>query len=237
MSDSLLDLLYLTSITEEAAAAIEQRTGGQAANPAWFEERSNRLCSSTFGRICKATKATNFSKLATELASPAHFTSASTEHGREHEAGALYEYEKETNSSVLSCGLFVSTSHPYLAASPDGIVSDSLLVEVKCPYGARHRPISPLTVPYLFETDDGVLLLDTRHEYFYQIQGQLFATNRKSCHLVIYTLGDIKIVVVDRDDIFIDHMVMRLEAFFQSFFVQAIKDKFMFHGYRNYDFN
>jgi len=236
LSDSLLDALHITAITEKNVTEIERRTRGQAANEAWHAERSNRLCSSTFGRICKATSATNVSRLARDLSNPTQFSSASTRHGQQHETAAVTLYEQLTGSTVETCGLFVSVSHPFLAASPDGIVSDSLLVEVKCPYTARHKPISPATVPYLFLTDKDELMLDSRHEYFYQIQGQLFATNRKVCHLIVFTIVDMKLVVVERDDIFIDHMVMRLSSFFTGHFLPALKDKLMYHSFRDYDF-
>ena len=34
---------------------------------------------------------------------------------------------------VEPCGLFVDTSKPFLAASPDGVVGQDAVVEVKCP--------------------------------------------------------------------------------------------------------
>lgn len=49
--------------------------------------------------------------------------------------------------SVQDCGLFIDALRPWLAASPDGIVTDSrtgqwlLCLEVKCPYKHRHRSV------------------------------------------------------------------------------------------------
>lgn len=43
--------------------------------------------------------------------------------------------------TVRGCGLFIDAQRPWLAASPDGIVTDGVngewLLEVKCPY--KHR--------------------------------------------------------------------------------------------------
>ncbi|KAH9383496.1 hypothetical protein HPB48_025011 [Haemaphysalis longicornis] len=38
---------------------------------------------------------------------------------------------------VKECGLFVDQKRPFLGATPDGLVGDDTLVEMKCPYAAR----------------------------------------------------------------------------------------------------
>jgi len=236
MSDNLLLENYITSITPEVAESIEVDTRGQASNKQWYEERSKRICSSKFGRICKATKRTDLKKLAYDLTHPVNFFSAATQYGRDNESKALQKYEQLTGFVVNASGLCVSLTHPMLAASPDGIVDDKLLVEVKCPYTARNDLITPDTVPYLFK-GDSELLLDTRHNYFYQIQGQLFVTGRQMCHLVVYSTVDCKIVNVERDNVFIEHMVMQLESFFRDYFVSAVKDKWFYRRYDQFRFD
>jgi len=66
-------------------------------------------------------------------------------YGREHEKDAIdgyvdYQAKRGISITVQKCGLVVDTSLPWLAASPDGIISDSSLkedrqgcLEVKCP--------------------------------------------------------------------------------------------------------
>lgn len=49
--------------------------------------------------------------------------------------------------TVQECGLFIDAKRPWLAASPDGIVTDKrtgqrlLCLEVKCPYKHRQRTV------------------------------------------------------------------------------------------------
>lgn len=49
--------------------------------------------------------------------------------------------------SVQECGLFIDPQRDWLAASPDGIVTDEqtgqrlLCLEVKCPYKHRHKRV------------------------------------------------------------------------------------------------
>lgn len=74
--------------------------------------------------------------------------------------------------SVVRSGLVVCMEKP----SPDGLVGDDLLVEVKCPYTVRNTLVTGITVPYLLKNDEGKLCLQPSHDYYYQIQGQMFIT-------------------------------------------------------------
>lgn len=120
---------------------------------------------------------------------------------------------------VKACGLFVSLPHPFIAASSDGVTADDILVEVKCPHVARFRKITPASIPYLC-VDGGKLTLDQKHDYYYQIQGQLFVTDKQLCYLLVYTLVEQKI-----NNDFIDKMITKLQYFFDTYFKHALKDK------------
>nr|CAD7418951.1 unnamed protein product [Timema cristinae] len=39
----------------------------------------------------------------------------------------------QINIDVTNCGLFVDKDQPFLAASPNGLVGDNEIVEIKCP--------------------------------------------------------------------------------------------------------
>lgn len=41
--------------------------------------------------------------------------------------------ESKLGSAILPCGLFVNNDLPFLAASPDGLISYDSIVEIKCP--------------------------------------------------------------------------------------------------------
>ena len=122
-----------------------------------------------------------------------------------------------------------------LGASPDRVVDDKLLVEVKCPYVARNREISSTTVPYLKGDTDGIVL-DENHAYYYQIQGQLYCAEREYCDLVIYTFKDIKVIRVARDNTFIGCMIEKLTEFYNNYFKNIVVDRFLFKDYNMYKF-
>jgi hypothetical protein len=71
-------------------------------------------------------------------------------------------------------------------------------IHIKCPFVVRNQMIHTKTVPFLKE-EDGHIFLDNNHDYFYQIQGQLFCTGATSCNFVIYTFTDFKCIHVKRE--------------------------------------
>lgn len=234
--DHFLHRHHIISISDSDIAAIEQRTRGQCGNKNWLQERCYRLQASNFGRICKATERTDFRKLAASLTEVNEFSSLATDHGKKSESAAIAKYEELKRTTVAKSGIVVSKQKPYLACSPDGLVHDDLLVEVKCPYSARNQLISSNSVPYLLKDANGAYCLQVGHDYFYQIQGQMFVTQRHRCHLVVYTLVDCCIVEVKYDRDFIEAMLGKLDVFFEKHFRPALLERFLYKHYDQYSF-
>jgi hypothetical protein len=69
---------------------------------------------------------------------------------------------------------------------------------------------------FILKEEDGHIFLDNNHDYFYQVQRQLFCTGATSCNFVIYTFKDFKCIHVKRDDIFINNMVKKLQEFYEQ---------------------
>ena len=101
---------------------------------------------------------------------------------------------------------------------------------------ARNEFITPETVPFLLKTDVN-LTLDRKHDYFYQIQGQLFCTGAATCDLVVYTFKDLKCISIDRDEPFITDMVSKLQEFYNNFFKNAVLQKIFYKDYHKYSFD
>ena len=156
-------------------------------------------------------------------------------HGHKFESVAVEAFESLMKKKTESCGIFICNEYPQLAASPDRIVDEDTILEVKCPYSSKDKCISPVTVPYLYSTN-GKIDLCKNHDYFYQIQGQLLCTKRNKCYFVIYTFKEIVIVEIERDDQFISNMVKKLLSFYESHFKRALIDKFMYKNYYDFSF-
>ena len=224
--DSFLKAISVTEIAESEIETLERKTRGQATNPQWFIERTKRITSSDFSPICKCLKEPG--KFARSLTENKCFYSAATDHGRKYESHAVAAYEKDCDVVTKQCGIFASKDYPYLAASPDRIVDDQKILEVKCPYTSRNKFISHSTVLYLIDCNDGCLQLSPAYQYYYQIQGQLFCCNRSVCDLFVYTFVDKRIITVKRDEEFIRTMLLQLERFLNEHFRNAVLQKFFY---------
>ena len=97
--------------------------------------------------------------------------------GNTHEEPARLAYEKRTGKSVELVG-FIGWG-PYFGGSPDGLVDDDGLIEIKCPYN------SSVHARYLMmRTPEDLRKLNP--DYYAQIQGNLLATGRKWADFVSY---------------------------------------------------
>ena len=233
--EAFLKSFGIRKMTMKELQEIETTTRQQADSIVWRTERIKRIPSSKFGIICKSTEATNKHKLACSMLSLKTISAPSLHHGRKYEPVAVQEYEKITKVKTAKCGIFVCGEFPFLASSPDRIVNDKILVEVKCPFVSKDKLIDCTTVPYLLQTDVG-LTLDKTHSYYYQVQGQLLCSGRDICHFVVYTLKDIKIMVIERDDNFITSMITTLEQFYIQYFREALLNNVFFKNTDKYNF-
>ena len=88
------------------------------------------MTSSLFGDILRRQSDTPPDALVLRILQPSHFSSAVTEWGIPHEHVAIAEYVEYqhqhgySNLVVRPSGLLVSKAHPFLVASPDGLVYD-----------------------------------------------------------------------------------------------------------------
>lgn len=74
-----------------------------------------------------------------------------------------------------------------MEASPDGLIGEETILEVKCPYNQRNYAFTDETIPYLWKNIYGNVYLEETHPYYYQIQCRLMVTGRKYASLLIYT--------------------------------------------------
>lgn len=113
-----------------------------------------------------------------------------TDRGNELEPEARTKYTLETEQYVQEVGFVTNDDISDMAGcSPDGLVGDDGLMEIKC-------PSDKIFFQYIL---DGKI----KSEYMWQMQMQMLITERKWCDYVVYNPNfkkDIIIVRVDRDD-------------------------------------
>ena len=119
------------------------------------------------------------------------------------------------NVIVQPCGLFISKSHNYLAASPDGLIynADSTginsggLIEIKIVFLKENETLYQALIRkriFLPGSGDGHLVINQKHKYHYQVQQQMFVTQKPWVDLVVKGVKDLpNRSIVDTEGLFI----------------------------------
>lgn len=203
-------------------------------SPEWMLQRKLRVTASNFGVFFKRQSfdpPENLQKLVHSLLNPVNYGKIpALEYGKNTEEIAREEYCKKTGNLVEETGFWIRSDCSWLGGSPDGIVTDKAtgekgLLEIKCPYSARHMTIPEYVLEkkgaYLREVA-GRYYLDKSHNYYYQIQGCLFILDLQWCDFVVRTEKDILVERITRNDQFIGSMLFRLAEFYLRFLVPSL---------------
>ncbi|CAN8004587.1 unnamed protein product [Ixodes hexagonus] len=137
---------------------------------------------------------------------------------------------KHKDLQLNQCGVFVAGSLPFLAASPDAIVScscyENAVLEVNCAASIKNASLtkSSKRLPYL---DDK---LDPRHdhEYYAQVQAQRTATKLRRGYFAVYTGPPINIEVIIFDENFWAAAELKAESFFFNYIFPELQSMRMF---------
>lgn len=151
-------------------------------SPEWFAARLGKVTASRVADVIAKTKSgwgTSRTNYAAELVAerltgqPAQgYTNAAMQWGIDMEPEARRAYEFRIDTDVVQIGF---VPHPTIAmsgASPDGLVGDDGLVEIKCPSTATHI--------------DTVLSGKVPDKYVVQMMWQMACTGRSWCDFVSY---------------------------------------------------
>jgi putative phage-type endonuclease len=107
--------------------------------------------------------------------------------GIEREAQARIEYEFDQNCTVEEVGIIPHPTIQWAAASPDGLVGDDGLIEIKCPEPAAFL--------------DAMLGKDIPQKYADQMQWQMACSGRQWCDYVVYREGlPLAMLRIERDN-------------------------------------
>ena len=150
--------------------------------PAWRAARVGKVTASRIGDVIARTKsgyAAARANYAAELicerltGRPGEsFVSGAMQWGIDQEARALARYQFERDAEVRLVGFLDHPALPFAGASPDGLVGEDGLVELKCPTTATHL---------------GTLLGEAPPaKHLAQVQWQMAVTGAAWCDLVSY---------------------------------------------------
>lgn len=124
------------------------------------------------------------------------FTTRAMQWGIEQESAARQLYARMSHSKVAEVGSCEHDTIPFFAASPDGLVDDDKILEVKCPNLATH-------MRYIAEICDGPTLKAVKPEYYWQMMAEMACTGRTAGVFVSYCAWltcPIHIVDIERNE-------------------------------------
>lgn len=180
-------------------------------SPEWFAARLGIPTASNFDKIVtsKGEPSKQAEDYAYTLAAERitgrmeeSYSSKKMDQARELESEARALYELITDTQIQQVGVCYPSEAKLCAASPDGLVGEEGLIEIKC-------PLSKTSVRYLLK---GELPVD----YVQQAQGQLYVTGRMWLDFVSYYPGLKPFIKrIGRDEKFINALSTELAKFNQ----------------------
>jgi hypothetical protein len=109
-----------------------------------------------------------------------------TLHGKKFEEIATRLYRKYFNTDVIEFGLLPHSRLSWLAASPDGITPNGIMLEIKCPYSRKIDGIPPIW-------------------YYTQMIQQLEVADLDECHFL-----ECEITELENETIFINQPIVKI---------------------------
>ena len=211
---------------------IARETIGQAKNQKWFEYRKNKLTASLFGqalRVYENPTPLSIAALNLKIAGGVDLSHIeAVQWGREFEDTAIASYRIQTGRRVSPTGIWLFPDGN-LGASPDGLIlynennpEPRGIIEVKCPYSVRFEHFADMqsmdNLPRYLTRD---LKLNPKHDYYHQVQGQLYATKAIFCDFFMWTTKSTFITRVEPDRQWVAERLPKLASYIKNFYFPA----------------
>ena len=180
----------------------------------WFAQRLGKVTASKVADVIARTKSGYSASRENYLAQlvverftgtvAESYSNAAMQWGTDQEPFARAAYEHATGVLVEECGFVLHPEISESGASPDGLVGDDGLIEIKCPSTAT------MIETLLTETVPG--------KYITQMQWQMACTGRQWCDFVCFDPRmpeglQLYIKRVDRDDAYIADLASEIRKF------------------------
>ena len=220
-------------VSNDDVLKIESSTRNQSLDKDWHHQRKFRITASKAYRCAVMKESTSPTKALKEvLHYNKPFATKAMKEGISQEPQIIQDYLAQKGSegiTVEKCGFFVSLSHPFLGASPDGIVNDhgdSGLLEMKFIQQSETETLEEALIKKrICVATNGNLELNKNYQYFYQVQQQMFVTGKKWEDFVVKgSLCNCPLFIqrVFYDEEFWKPVLVKLEDFFNNCMIPEI---------------
>ena len=217
-------------VSENEIKNLCSKTLKQSDCPDWFAIRQTRISASSKAHSIKTLKTKSISSLIEDFLHPKNVKTPATMYGCKFEKVALSSYEKLFNVSVKKVGALISKFQPWLIVSLDGVVVEdgviTKIVEFKCPFSCKKLPIvhekdKKINVSCLTYVN-GVVELKKSDKYYTQCQLQMYVSGTTECDLYIWSPVSSFLISVHRDEIFLQEILPKLEAFYFKYYLLSL---------------
>lgn len=205
---------------EEQLSKITQLTVLQSASKHWSAFRTGRITASILKDVCRTSVAKPSLSLIRKIcyAEKNSVQTLPMRYGRDKEHIAferLFEAHKHchVNPRKEPSGLIISAEDSCLGASPDGFIfcecHGKICIEIKCPFsGKDHQDFTDILLklsdPFLKRAENGNILRNTCHKYFYQAIMQIHISKVNLGYFYVWSPGKQYLFEVKRNDCFWD---------------------------------
>lgn len=160
----------------------------------WHQERRLRISSTKAHLIRTKRDDKGLQKAAQKLLKSSSYKSAAMCYGITTEGTAREDLERRLGARIVQTVLVVLPEQPWLCCSPDGLVqlaNETVLIEIKCTYKFKDTPFiryeeRHCELPYLIFIDDKIELRKS-HQYYTQLQVQMYVLNLQKALLFVYS--------------------------------------------------
>jgi len=183
----------------------------------WHKQRVGMITGSRVGAILGLNPWSSRDDVMREMVREYHgaekefIGNVATEYGKVNEYNARFELEIEHEIEVEETGFHVHPDYPWLGASPDGLVGNSWVAEIKCPYGLRN------------DKDPKFKTSTEQPHYLAQMQIEMACTSRYACYFYQWNQYVNKLETVYFDKEWLDEAIPKLHEFYIEY-LEKTKD-------------
>lgn len=184
-------------VSEHESLQICADTIEQRISSIWKDERSRRITASNAYSLytyytSRPDTVKDWRRKITALVVPREIQSFAISHGVRCEPLAIKAYERDYNKCVSACGFVIPPHIPWLGCSPDGIIMhERKIIEVKCPSSGADHSLNDVLEGATYLTKQ-LRLLKRNHQYYTQVQLNMFVLKCTTADFVIYSEAEDK---------------------------------------------
>lgn len=177
---------------------LQQRT------PAWHVARRGKLTASNLGAALGQVSYVSRAAAYRRAIGLEKFTgNEATEWGNQNESNGIVDYQTVTGNVVCATGLHVHSAYTWLAGSPDGLIGEEGMIEVKCPF-------------YWRRDGSGRLHKKVPVHYFMQVNALLEICDRQWCDYVCWSPEGMVIYRISRNPTIFDFLMTYYSQFYAA---------------------